>query len=156
MALVQCRGCGNHISQQMTRCRHCGAPQTEALLGAHPLRAAHPIAWLVTAAIMYIVGTLLCNYASHVRLPAMPINVQSRPAAAGSGRVLMFQNTSDRPVPLLVRLEHLASKEHKRFDLYVAARTTVELDNGIEWTGQSGDRITLENSNFQPWRGSIP
>ncbi len=68
----------------------------------------------------------------------------------------MFENTSSKPLSLVARLEHSAIRDRKRFGLYVGPRSQVDVDKVSGRIAQSGDRITLENSNFKTWSGSIP
>jgi hypothetical protein len=92
-----------------------------------------------------------------LKLPRIPVNVKFRHAVSGPGYALLLENTSDQPLPLTAILEHPAMPRNTReFDLYVSPKSYVDVDEVTGWIGQPGDRIILKNSNFKPWRGSMP
>jgi hypothetical protein len=86
----------------------------------------------------------------------MPVTVTFRPAVSEPGFVLMFENTSPQPLTLVARLEHPAVRGMKKVGLYVGPKSRVDVDKVSGWVAKSGDRITLENSNFRTWSGSVP
>jgi hypothetical protein len=133
---------------------------TEATPSAPPQptqrRNTHPVTWAVAAILLPILGWDLWQSGREAKLPPMPVNVKFRPAASGPGFVLAFENTSSRPLSLVARLEHPAIRDRKKFGLYVGPKSHVDVDRVSGWTAQSGDRVTLENSNFKTWSGLIP
>jgi|HubBroStandDraft_6_1064221.scaffolds.fasta_scaffold629523_1 hypothetical protein len=143
----------------------CGAPRSavpsaQATPSARPQatqrRKTHPVTWAVAAILMPILGWDAWQSGREAKLPPMPVNVKVRPAVLGPGFVLMLENTSSRPLSLVARLEHPAIRDGKKFGLYVGPGSHVDVDRVSGWIAQSGDRITLENSNFKTWSGSIP
>jgi len=56
----------------------------------------------------------------------------------------------------VARLEHPGTRNMKTVGLYVGPSSRVDVDKVGGWIAQSGDRITLENSKFKTWSGSIP
>ena len=119
-------------------------------------RKTHPVTWAVAAIVIPILGWDGWQSGREAKLPPMPVSVKFRPAVLEPGFVLMFENTSSKPLSLVARLEHPAIRDRKKFGLYVGPRSQVDVDKVSGRIAQSGDRITLENSNFKTWSGSIP
>ena len=119
-------------------------------------RKTHPVTWAVAAIVIPILGWDMWQSGREARLPPMPVSVKFSPAVSKPGFVLTFENTSYKPLSLVARLEHPAIRDVKRVGLYVGPRSHVDVDKVNGWIAQSGDRITLENSNFKTWSGSIP
>ena len=165
MPLVKFPEGANQVSDRAPASPKCGAPRAavpsaEATPSAPPQptqrRNTHPVTWAVAAILLPIVGWDLWQSGREAKLPPMPVNVKFRPAASGPGFVLAFENTSSRPLSLVARLEHPAIRDRKKFGLYVGPKSHVDVDRVSGWTAQSGDRVTLENSNFKTWSGLIP
>jgi hypothetical protein len=119
-------------------------------------RKTHPLTWAVAAIVILVLGWDVWQSGRESKLPPMPISVKFRPAVSEPGFVLMFENTSDQPLTLVARLEHPAVRDMKKVGLYVGPKSHVDVDKVGGWVAKSGDRITLENSNFKTWSGSIP
>ena len=119
-------------------------------------RKTHPVTWAVAAIVIPILGWDMWQSGREARLPPMPVSVKFRPLVLEPGFVLMFENTSDQPLSLVARIEHPAIRNMKTVGLYVGPRSHVDVDKVGGWIAQSGDRITLENSKFKSWSGSIP
>jgi hypothetical protein len=159
MALVKCPDCSTDVSDRAPTCPKCGAPRPA---DAPPLalsakgRKTHPVTLVVSALIIGAIFYYSWQWNRVGALPTMPVEVKFRHAVLGSGFVLIVQNTSDKPLPLMASLTHPAINDSKRFDLFVGPRGHTDVSRFDGWITQSGDRITLENSNFKPWNGSIP
>lgn len=119
-------------------------------------RKTQAVTWAVALILIPILGWDVWQSGRDAKLPPMPVSVKFRPAVLEPGFVLMFENTSSKPLSLVARLEHSAIRDRKRFGLYVGPRSQVDVDKVSGRIAQSGDRITLENSNFKTWSGSIP
>jgi hypothetical protein len=159
MPLTKCPDCGTDVSDRAPTCPKCGAPRPA---DAPPFafsskgRKTHPATW---AGI--IAAACGATYFSHqwnheMALPTMPVAVQFRKAMLSNGYVLIVQNTSDKPLQVAARLSHPAINSGRRFDLFIEPHGHSEVSRFDGWVTQPGDRITLENSNFKPWTGSIP
>jgi len=61
----------------------------------------------------------------------------------------MFENTSHQPLTLVARLEHPAVRDMKKSRPSTSDPVTMSMLTGQCWVPKSGDRITLENSDFQ-------
>jgi hypothetical protein len=119
-------------------------------------RKTHPLTWAVAAIVILILGWDVWQSGRESKLPPMPVSVKFRPAASEPGFVLMFENTSHQPLTLVARLERPAVRDMRKVGLYVGPKSHVDVDKVGGWVAKSGDRITLENSNFKTWSGSIP
>ena len=135
-------------------------PSPEATPSALPQptqrRKTHPVTWAVAAIVILILGWDVWQSGRQAQLPPMPVSVKFRPAVSEPGFVLMFENTSHQPLTLVARLEHPAVRDMKKVGLYLGPKSHVDVDKVSGWVPKSGDRITLENSNFKTWSGSIP
>ncbi len=107
------------------------------------------------AAIVLLVGTLFW-FAFHVMRPPLPVTIQFRSAASGSGFVLIFKNDSDSALAFTATLEHQGQQEEKKFAIQVQPHSVYELETSQGWVAQSGDRISLTSSDYREWRGAIP
>jgi hypothetical protein len=119
-------------------------------------RKTHPVTWAVAAIVIPILGWDMWQSGRDAKLPPMPVSVKFRPLVLEPGFVLMLENTSNQPLSLVARLKHPSIRGMKKVGLYVGPRSHVDVDKVSGWLAQSGDRITLENSNFKTWSGSIP
>lgn len=90
------------------------------------------------------------------RSRTMPVAVQFRHALLGPGYVLILRNNSVQPLQLMASLTHPAINDTRSFDVYIPANGSTDIGKLNGWITQSGDRITLKNSHYQPWNGSIP
>jgi hypothetical protein len=88
--------------------------------------------------------------------PPLPVAVQFRSAASGSGFVLIFKNDSDSTLSFTATLEHQGQREEKKFAIQVQPHSVYELETSQGWIAQSGDRISLTSSDYRTWRGAIP
>jgi hypothetical protein len=113
------------------------------------MKALTPSKW---AAILALVGALVW-YGLQVVRPVLPIAVQFRSAVGGSGFVLIFKNESDRALSFTATLRHPGQQEEKKFAIQVPPSSAYELGG---WIGQSGDRISLTNSDYKVWTGALP
>lgn len=161
MGLVKCRDCGNEVSERAPACPKCGAPRSEASVSpSQPSRRpTHPLTWVLLIALIGGAIWYQVQDSRRAALPPMPVKVQFRKSLLGprAGYVLMIENTSSTPLPLIARLTHAAVSDGRSFDLYIPALSSADISkfaNG--WITEPGDRVRLENSNFQPWTGSIP
>jgi hypothetical protein len=119
-------------------------------------RKTHPLTWAGAALIIGAIFYYSVTWNHQASLPVMPVAVKFRQAVLGSGYVLEVQNTSDKPLQLMASLSHPAINDSKRFDLFIKPHGHTDVSRFDGWITQPGDHITLENSNFQPWSGSIP
>jgi len=135
-------------------------PSAQATPSAPPQptqrRKTHPVTWAVAAIVILILGWDVWQSGREAKLPPMPVSVRFRPVVFEPGFVLTLENTSDQPLSLVARLEHSPIRDTKTVGLYVGPRSHVDVDKVSGWIAQSGDRITLENSKFKTWTGSIP
>ena len=90
------------------------------------------------------------------QLPPIPITVQFRPAVLGQGLVLMFENKSGNAMTFVATLDRPATGVSKKWELYTGPNGNANISYRDGWIGQHGDRVTLENRNYQTWNGSIP
>jgi hypothetical protein len=159
MALVKCVECGTEVSDKAPACPKCGAPQA-TVAAAPPAvktpRKTSPVTWAVFFALIGGIFWYSLQSKHEASLPPLPVAVNYRPALIGQGLVFMFENKSDGPVSFVATLQHPALNTEKRVEVYVPARGTTKLGSSDGWIGQTGDRITLANANFQTWSGSIP
>ena len=155
----------NQVSDRAPASPECGAPRSavpsaQATPSAPPQptqrRKTHPLTWAVAAILIPILGWDMWQSGREAKLPPMPVIVKFRPAVLEPGFVLMLENTSSKPLSLVARLEHPAIRDRKKFGLYVGPRSHVDVERVSGWIAQSGDRVTLENSNFKSWTGLIP
>jgi hypothetical protein len=154
MAIGKCMECGQGVSEHAHVCPTCGAPLTFAR--RHPWRA---IGALLVVGFVAIIGIFAMAENRISRLPPMPVQVNYRPSLLGAraGFVVVIENTSDQALPLMATLRHSAVNAGKSFDIYVPARSQMDIGRlNSGWTAERGDQIALQNSNYQPWRGSIP
>ena len=92
-------------------------------------------------------------------LPPLPVNVKFRPSLLGprAGYVLVIENTSSSPLPVIANLTHTSVNDGRRYDLYIPAGSQTDISKLVNgWTTEHGDRVTLENANYKPWSGSVP
>ena len=155
----------NQVSDRAPASPECGAPRSavpsaQATPSAPPQptqrRKTHPLTWAVAAILIPILGWDMWQSGREAKLPPMPVSVKFSPAVSKPGFVLTFENTSYKPLSLVARLEHPAIRDRKKFGLYVGPRSHVDVERVSGWIAQSGDRVTLENSNFKSWTGLIP
>ena len=165
MPLVKFPEGANQVSDRAPAGPKCGAPRAavpsaEATPSAPPqptqARKTHPVTWAVAAILLPILGWDMWQSGREAKLPPMPVSVKFRPAVLEPGFVLMLENTSNQPLSLVARLEHPAVRDMKRVGLYVGPKSHVDVDKVNGWVAKSGDRITLENSDFKTWSASIP
>jgi hypothetical protein len=160
MPLVKCPDCGTDVSDRAPTCPKCGAPRpadAPPLAVASKGRKTHPATWVVLAVLVVAALYYSARWNREMALPVMPVVVQFRHALVGGGYVLEVQNTSERPLQLAATLTHPAINDSKRFDLFIQPHGHQDVSKlNAGWSTQSGDRVTLENSNFKPWSGSIP
>jgi hypothetical protein len=108
--------------------------------------------WAVAIALLGYLG-----YQTHeANLPKLPVAVQFRRALLAPGYVLILRNSSGQPLQVMASLTHPAINDTRSFDVYIAANGSTDIGKLNGWITQSGDRITLKNSHYQPWSGSIP
>jgi hypothetical protein len=152
MALVNCAECGGGLSDQAIACPKCGAPVNRP-------RKTHPVTWAILAALVAVGVVYQVQADREAKLPPLPVNVRFRPSLLGprAGYVLVIENTSGSPLPLIANLTHTAVNDGRRYDLYIPARSTTDISKLVNgWTTEHGDRVTLENANYKPWSGSVP
>jgi hypothetical protein len=163
MSLIRCTECGNQVSDRAAACPKCGAPTGPATVEAsffsvpqRPQRKTHPVTWAVFFVLVGIVVWSSIKSYHQSQLPPIPVAVQFRPAMLGQGLVLMFENKSGRPMTFLATLERPATGIAKKWELYAGTNGAANISYRDGWIGQHGDRITLENANYQTWNGVIP
>lgn len=161
MGLVTCPDCGTSLSDRAPACPKCGAPRTAGSaspIGAAPPqpRKTHPVVWVVAILLIPLLGVMAWNSHREASLPPLPVNVKYRHALLGQGYVLVLRNTSGQSLQLMASLTHPSINDTRRFDVYIAPNGSTGIGRLNGWITQSGDRITLTNSNYQPWSGSIP
>lgn len=115
-------------------------------------RKTHPAVWAVAIALIGYLG----YQAYEENLPKLPVNVQFRHALLGPGYVLILRNTSGQPLQVMASLTHPAINDTRSFDVYIPPNGSTDIGKLNGWITQSGDNITLKNSKYQPWNGSIP
>jgi len=86
----------------------------------------------------------------------MPVSVKYRQGLLAHGYVLLLKDTSEQSLQLMASLTHPAINDTRRFDVCIPANGSTAVGRLNGWITQSGDCITLSNSNYQPWNGSIP
>ena len=155
MALIKCKECGKDISDQAASCPNCGAPTAKTIPKKE--QKTSPITW--AAAIAIIVGLVWYaqsrDYKEH-NLPVLPIEVKFRNAILGSGMVLQVQNTSSKPLMILVTLSNPTTQQKKVSRLDILPNSAGEIGHMEGWILASGDQIEVSNANFKTWKGSIP
>jgi hypothetical protein len=152
MALVNCVECGNGLSDQAITCPKCGAPTKRS-------RKTHPFTWVILAVLIVAGVGYQVQADREAKLPPLPVNVKFRPSLLGqrAGYVLVIENTSGSPLPLMANLTHASVNDSRRYDLYIPARSQTDISKLINgWTTEHGDRVTLENANYKSWSGSVP
>jgi hypothetical protein len=146
--------CGSAVSDQARTCPSCGAALTYG--GRHPWR----LAGAVVAVALLGALSLAAIHANRISsLPPLPVEVKFRPSLLGTrgGYVLVVENVSDQSLPLIATVRHASVTDGRSYDLYVPARSHSDIGKlSAGWTGEPGDRVTLENANYRPWNGSIP
>jgi hypothetical protein len=155
MALTLCSECKTQISERAPTCPKCGAPQALPVQGRKQ-RKTHPVTWVVFFALVGFLGWKEYQSVHESSLPTLPLKAEYRKALLGPGFVVQLQNTSTAAIPVVASLQHSSVNDLRRFDLYVPPGGSVEIGRLQGWIGEPGDRITLENSNYQTWSGSIP
>jgi len=88
-------------------------------------------------------------------LPEMPIKVTYRKALLNDGYVLQFHNISESIIPIKVTLENPQTETTNVFRLNVDAFKLKEIGSVQGWTALPGDKITVENADFQTLRAEI-
>jgi DNA-directed RNA polymerase subunit RPC12/RpoP len=154
MAMGKCMECGNTVSDKARACPSCGAALTYG--GRHPGRLVGAVA---VVALLGIVGLYAIQANRISSLPPLPVEVKFRPSLLGAraGYVLVVENISDQSLPLIATVRHASVNDGKSYDLYVPPRSHTDIGKlSAGWTGEPGDRVTLENANYRPWSGSIP
>lgn len=164
MALLNCVDCGDSVSDRAPTCPKCGAPRTIAGTASpapalapstNPRRKTHPITLIVALGLLVVVGWSSLSSYHKSQLPALPMQVQSRPAILGKGLVILFENQTDQPLSVSATLGHPATNFKRVYEIYTGPRGTKSIGSAEGWIGQSGDMIALENNQYQRWSGSI-
>lgn len=161
MALVKCEECRKEVSEKATACPACGAPiatETATPTSGHTgKRKTTPAAW---AGLIIVLGLVLWYSQSRnfkeQSLPPIPIEVRFREALVGPGMVLRVKNKVDRDLVALVKLRNPTTQEEKSFRLDIAGSGYSEIGHVEGWVLAHGDEISIFNSSFRTWVGTIP
>lgn len=171
MALIACSECNKQISDKAAACPHCGAPVSRSsapspelqperpmATAAVPLvkKGTHPATWIALVMIVVAGVWFFMNAQREAGLPSMPVEVQSRPAMTGPGRVLMVRNTSTRHLSFMVSMMNPTTNQEKSYRLDIGPSRTAEVGYKEGWTLAAGDHLKITNSEYQSWAGGIP
>jgi hypothetical protein len=84
------------------------------------------------------------------RKPDMPVRVSFRRAHLGPGFVAVFSTTIKQDIPILVTVKSKALGTTQRFPLHLSQAVPSELGHAEGVAIDSGDEITVTNSNYDP------
>lgn len=112
--------------------------------------------WIALLLILVGVFWLLPKVSHEENLPAMPVEVKTRPALTGPGLVLVVKNTSNRYLTYVVTLKNPTTAQERSFRLDAAPNGDVEVGHKEGWAVSSGDIIKIVNSEYKGWGGSVP
>jgi hypothetical protein len=171
MALIQCPECRQGVSDRAVACPKCGAPVrrpqgfASAAVAGSPNQFAPALmttrrptlaAFILGVLILGGIAAFVINQQRIANLPPLPVAVEYRRALLGPGLVLHVVNNSNRYLSLAATLSNPTLNQQRSYRLNVRPNSFVEVGHREGWTLESGDKIRLTQSDYQPWDGSIP